>query len=785
MIAQPPTSLRGTPLRFDRARAIRRAGWIGVSLAAATFGIALLAWPLGWWESAARAWRWYPMSGWVGLLGLLTCLAATILLLDRRRLAAGLFVASCTVGIGYFLIFWLLHSDLQSDDTTLANGIQLDPWGDHPAPWILVLIITVAGGGLLAALGRLERVFSSAITAVFTASLLYLLGSAYGVGYPLVPNPASVVSIAPGLATLGLSVAVATARPHARPISWLATKEGVVGLAVLIANLVLAPALLRLATGILTMAGIDHAADFAAIVVIIIIVGQVMIGIEYLADRGRWSRLLAIAADGVLIVRTDGVITDANAEVAGILGVEPEAIPGTVLEQWLPEGFRARHAQLRQTMVADPRPLDTTGGRLLARRGDGQEVPVDVSVRPVRSGEELYFVVAVRDAMLADQLQAENAETRALLAEATEESVIGQVLVNAEGRVIQATPALAAMLGVSSPAELIGRPGASLIAAADLPEAAQALLPILEGDTDTGECEVRLLTADGVVVWGHIVARSLHVSSRSRVISAQVLDITARREAEERAAEALADLEFRTTHDILTGLPNRGALTSHLHELAATRSPLSAPFAVLYCDIDNFKFVNDEFSHAAGDELLVAIAERLNARLDDGDLLARVSGDEFVLVLAEVGSAQTAAAAGQGLLDAIREYPFHVGLGTVHSSLSIGISVSRPNADIDTLLREADLALFAAKAHGRAQVRIFDSAMRERADLRRQVSESLSAALEHDKIHAWLQPIVRMSDRTVVGYEALARWDSDEAAIPTQDWIDLADEVGLLAPVGE
>ena len=324
-----------------------------------------------------------------------------------------------------------------------------------------------------------------------------------------------------------------------------------------------------------------------------------------------------------------------------------------------------------------------------------------------------------------------------------------------------------------------------MIASADLPAAAEALMPILEGAAETGECEVRLLTADGTVVWGHIVARSLHESPQRRVISAQVLDITARREAEERAAAALADLEFRSTHDLLTGLPTRGALTSHLTQLATLRDPLLAPFAVLYIDIDNFKFVNDEFSHAAGDALLIAIADRLSARLDDGDLLARVSGDEFVMVLSEVGSAQTAAAAGQGLLDAIREYPFDLGLGTVHCSLSIGVSVWRPDLDVDTVLREADLALFAAKAHGRAQVRIFDSAMRERADLRRQVSESLSEALEHDKIHAWLQPIVRMSDRTVVGYEALARWDSDNAAIPTQDWIDLADEVGLLAPVGE
>lgn len=785
MRPQQATTFHGQPHRMDRLRSIRRAGWLGLGLAALTFAVALLGWPTGWWEAAANNWRWYPMSGWVTLLGLLSCGATMVLLLGRKGVAAGLFVASCLVGIGYFFVFWLVHTDQTGDQTTLANGIQLDPWGDHPAPWILVLIITMAGGGLLAALGRLERVFSSAITAAFTAALLYLLGCAYGIGYPLVPNAGAVVSIAPGLATLGLSVAIASARPHARPISWLATREGVVGLAVLVANLLLAPALLLLNEGILSRLGIEHAQDFAVIIVIIVIVGQVMVGIEYLADRGRWSRLLTIAADGVLIVRPDGVITDANAEAADILGVARETIPGTVLEQWLPEHLRERHVHLRQSMVADPRPLDTTGGRIFARRGDGEEVPVDVSVRPIRSGEELFFVVSVRDAMMADQLQAENAETRALLAEATELSVIGQVLVDAEGRVMQATAALAEMLQVSSPEDLVGRQGASLIAAADLPTAARALLPIIDGTTDTGECEVRLLAADGAVVWGHIVARSLPESSRRRVVSAQVLDITARREAEERAAAALADLQFRTTHDMLTGLPNRSALMSHLADLGARREQLAAPFAVLYCDIDNFKYVNDEFSHSAGDELLVAIANRLSARLDDGDLLARVSGDEFVLVLAEVASANTAAAAGQGLLDAIREYPFNVGLGTVHSSLSIGISLSRHDADIDTLLREADLALFAAKAHGRAQVRIFDTVMRDRADLRRRISESLSEALEQDRIHAWLQPIVRMSDRSIVGYEALARWDSDPKSIPTQDWIELADEVGLLAPVGE
>lgn len=322
-----------------------------------------------------------------------------------------------------------------------------------------------------------------------------------------------------------------------------------------------------------------------------------------------------------------------------------------------------------------------------------------------------------------------------------------------------------------------------MIDSRDLAVARSQLRPMLRNETQSGECELRLQRPDNTEVWARVIARILPPTDDVRVISAQVIDVSERRAAEQVAESALGDLEFRSMHDSLTGLPNRSLLLDMLSRRLARSWGTAATTSVLYCDIDNFKFVNDEFSHAAGDELLVEIADRLRSQLHPDDVLARISGDEFVVMLSNADG-ETALGFGHRLLAAVADRPFSIDLGSVHSTLSIGVAVAE--SDATSLIREADLALNAAKEEGRSRVRLFDASLRGRADERLLLAQSLGLALANDQIRPWLQPIVRMRDREVVGYEALARWDTgDELEIPVSEWIEVADEVGLLAPLGE
>lgn len=252
-----------------------------------------------------------------------------------------------------------------------------------------------------------------------------------------------------------------------------------------------------------------------------------------------------------------------------------------------------------------------------------------------------------------------------------------------------------------------------------------------------------------------------------------------------RAIRAQNDTERRLTsaaiHDPLTSLPNRVFLQSHLGALPADGRFVGALFA----DVDRFKLINDGLGHTTGDTLLQAIAMRLRANAGRDDFVARVGGDEFVIVTRADDAAEV-----EDLAERLRcslGVPFRVGTSEIHVSMSVGVRVVRPEAaaDLATILEDADSALYQAKRRGRNTVVVFDQSMREWADNQLLIEQELVSAMGSDQLRVVYQPIVRLPDGVLEGFEALLRWKHPIIGdVSPSVFIPVAEENGLVVDLG-
>jgi diguanylate cyclase (GGDEF)-like protein/PAS domain S-box-containing protein len=357
---------------------------------------------------------------------------------------------------------------------------------------------------------------------------------------------------------------------------------------------------------------------------------------------------------------------------------------------------------------------------------------------------------------------------------AFDDAAIGMAIEAVDGTFLAVNPALCRLVGYTQE-QLLTMSYREICHPDDL-ESDEHLDGLASGRVPSYIRECRYVRIDGTVIWVRVhVGVTRNESGAVVEYAVQIEDITDRREAE-------AELAHQADHDALTGLPNRHALARHLAD--AVGEGRGQRCTLLFIDLDRFKVVNDSLGHTIGDDLLRAVASRLRHAVSADDVVARMGGDEFVVVAREAIDVDLAQRIAARVQDALAT-PFGIDGHHLHVTASIGAAVAEPHTSPSALLRAADLAMHRAKAAGRARCLLFEPSMMLEAESRLDIEQGLHRALELDELTCWYQPIVSLVTDRVVAAEALLRWNAPDGRllVPSQ-FLDVADETGMAVSIG-
>ena len=366
--------------------------------------------------------------------------------------------------------------------------------------------------------------------------------------------------------------------------------------------------------------------------------------------------------------------------------------------------------------------------------------------------------------------------SRAALSFVYEAMVDGVVVADVRARTIAVNAAMARLLG--RPREEIDL--RTLVAAThpdDRMQVRARLQHLGRGDAGEEPIEARLVQPDGTMVWVRAhVAGCCDDDGRPALLVGQVVDITAQRQAAD-------ELSGRALRDALTGLANRTLLLDRMRHALDRAERTGSVVAVLFCDLDHFKRVNDSYGHATGDAVLTEVAARLRAVVRPADTVARLGGDEFVVCGEDVGESAEAFALAERILAALRA-PIAVDGRQLSVGTSVGIAIAgRGAGDPDEILRRADAAMYAAKGNGRNRYEVFDDGIRHRLQQRLDTERRFRHAVDAGELRLHLQPIFRIvgpdAPGVVTGFEALVRWDHPERGLLCpDDFLPVAEQSG-------
>lgn len=465
----------------------------------------------------------------------------------------------------------------------------------------------------------------------------------------------------------------------------------------------------------------------------------------------------------------DGEVTSVSDGCLATLGYAPtELAAGEYRLMVHPDDY----ATLRESLhgaLSGPAATNVEGR---FRHKDGSFVWLEWTITPLADGGGAYGIG--RDITMFKQYERLLRESEQLYRALFEYSPDGVFTLDFEGHVITMNPACTQISGYE-PQDLIGQPLSGLLMPEHLRRALATLRTVMQGEAQNFETAIR--HRDGRALYLHATLVPLVLEETVVGVYGVVRDITERKHAEER----LAHMAF---HDPLTSLANRTLFMTRLDQLVVKNVGNQPSFAILYLDLDDFKFVNDSLGHRTGDLLLIEAARRLKACVSAGDTVARLGGDEFTVILEGTQDTDDAIAAAHRILRELNQ-PYDVDGHKMVVTPSVGVVMGNQGMDAKELLRYADIAMYKAKQNGKARYEAFTPVMYNHVLQRLQLETDLRRAIEHREFRVLYQPIVELETGEIAGVEALIRWeDPDRGVISPAQFIPLAEETGLILPIG-
>ncbi|HWW45196.1 MAG TPA: diguanylate cyclase, partial [Acidimicrobiia bacterium] len=468
--------------------------------------------------------------------------------------------------------------------------------------------------------------------------------------------------------------------------------------------------------------------------------------------EARTHTLLRDTDDMVAVVAPNGTITYLSPAADQILGRPGAGYVGRALPSLVHPDDVDRVAAALATPGDDPSTVEFRVARL-----DGQWLLVEAAVHDHRDDPALEgLVLSCRDVSERRHAETELRDAHERFRAAFEHAPIGMALISVDGRFLRVNRALAHMLGRAED-EVAGTSALALTHPEDQAAVGDAAGRVLAGDASV-RVEQRYVHLDGLPVWAAVTLSPVRDQEGvPRYLIAQVEDVT-----EQRASGAR--LAHQAFHDPLTGLPNRERFEEQLQDALRHQEGRGRP-AVLFIDLDRFQVVNDSLGHAAGDRLLVAIADRLRAAIRPTDTLARFTGDEFTILCDGVPDEATAVELATRVSHAVAK-PVTLVEGEVYVTASVGIAlVSGELETAERLLRNAHAAMHRAKEQGRARAGVYDPHAHDQALQHLRTGNELHRALERHELLMHYQPIINLETGRVSGFEALIRWQHPERGL--------------------
>ncbi|TFC47069.1 bifunctional diguanylate cyclase/phosphodiesterase [Cryobacterium sp. TMT1-21] len=782
---------------------------------AASVGVLGLIVLVGWYlgvatvpDSVAGLWTMKPMPALAFVL-----LAVAVLALDRRRAVLGLGLAVGLIG-GLTLAEYILGASLGID--VLLPGIDFGGQAARMAP-ATAMSLLLLGASVVASRFERTTVMLTLVLAALGVSLVAVLGYAYGVSSLYTVAGLTSMALPTALALAVLSVSIMLQRPslglsgllrdrgsagrllrQVIPflvfgpflLGWLrlwAEREGWFGSAFGVALLIMSMTLLSCAlvwVAARRLLELDRQRDGAM---------QALAEANHTLEATVESRthqlaetadtlhaLIKIAPVGIVQLNAAGGLVDANDRWLALSGLTKSQSRSDGWASAIHPDDTDRVLREWQVAAGEGAPYETS---LRFYTPTGQVNWVQVSTAPIRdAGGVIGHLATVTDVTALRMAENAASAASARFEAAFDSSPLGTAIVSLDGTVLEANRRLLDLAGRSSP--VVNEPIEAIFLGVEVGgdgdeggEAGQLVDGAVNAPSTRQRLDRRMRRADAEETWVKVSIAEIQESEETGQLLYQLEDITARRLAEAR-------VEHLAFHDPLTNLPNRLLLLDRLNQALLQASRRGLGVAVLFLDLDRFKFVNDSLGHQAGDAVLTEVGIRLRQSVRSTDTVSRIGGDEFVVICPDVGSGADVEKIAETIQRAIA-IPIAVGEQTASVDASIGIAFGLGQDDAETLLHNADQAMYLAKGRGRARYEIFDDDLRTRIHQRLDSELALRDAVELGEIETWYQPIVDLQQNTVVATEALARWRRPaRGVIQPGDFIAIAEEVGLIKQIG-